>query len=162
MSRSQHQKGHPTEAMIYTFKCPIESCGCRRNVEAPISVGPPRDGQVSCVECGSYMIRDWQADAPMIDTSACRDHDFIPETHRVASNDGFGIGKAKAAKRVDAYRQHIQQRRSELADGNKGSIKQTHAVPADLYHGKIRETGDKNYWQDRKNLDRHKSCKVSP
>jgi hypothetical protein len=141
--------------MIYTFTCPQ---GHANEVQAPISKGPP--SSVTCW-CRLEASRDWQADAPMIDTSACRDHDFIPEQMRVASNDGFGIGKAKAAKKVDAYKQHIQKRRSQLADGNKGSIKQTHAVPAELYHGKIRETGDKNYWQDRKNLDRHKSCKVT-
>lgn len=142
--------------MIYTFKC---SQGHVTERQAPISEGPP--ASVTCW-CRLSAERDWQADAPMIDTSACRDHDFIPETHRVASNDGFGIGKAKAAKRVDAYKQHIAAKREQLRDGNKGSIKQTHAVPADLYHGKIRETGDKAYWQDQKNLDRHKSCKVSP
>lgn len=109
------------------------------------------------------MQRDWKADAPMIDTSSCRDHDHIPETHRVASDRGFGIGKAAAERREAAYKKHIQTRRKEIADGgNRKSFKQTHSIPADLYHGKIRETGDKNYWKDSKNLDRHKSCKVDP
>lgn len=141
--------------MIYTFKCPQ---GHLTERQASISVGPPQS--VMCW-CRLSAERDWQADAPMLDTSACRDHDFIPEPLRVASNDGFGVGKAGAARKVDSFKRHIQQKRQELANGNKGSIKQTHAVPADLYHGKIRETGDKNYWQDKKNLDRHKSCKVS-
>ena len=141
--------------MIYTFKC---QQGHSTEVQASISEGPPKS--LMCW-CRLSAERDWQADAPMLDTSACRDHDFIPETKRVASNDGFGIGKTRAAKKVDTFKRHIEQRRKELADGNQGSIKQTHAVPADLYHGKIRETGDKNYWQDKKNLDRHKSCKVS-
>tara|TARA_R110000803_G_scaffold48198_8_gene100096 strand:- start:1480 stop:1854 length:375 start_codon:yes stop_codon:yes gene_type:complete len=121
--------------------------------------GPPE--MVEC-GCGYAMLRDWQADVPMIDTSSCRDHDFIPEEKRVASNDGMGVGKRGAEKRVRGFKKHIDERRKALADGgNKGNIRHTNSVPADLFHGKIRETGDKNYWNDPSNMAKHKSTKVN-
>lgn len=143
--------------MRYTFTC--DECGRSENVYESISVGPPES--IPCM-CGyADMRRDWKADAPMLDTSSCRDHDFVPHEKRVASNDGFGVGKRGAQRRVDKFQRHIQERRKKLADGgNRGSIKHTHSVPADLYHGKIRETGDRFYWHDPSNLKKHKSCKV--
>jgi hypothetical protein len=104
------------------------------------------------------MERDWQQDAPMLDTSACRDHNDISEGSRVAS--GFDRGSPEQIEHQ--FKQHIDQRRTEIRDagGQRGTFKQTHAVPAHLYHGKIKETKDPNYWQDPKNLSRHKECKV--
>lgn len=105
------------------------------------------------------MERDWQADAPMIDTSACRDHSEVRADKRVRSAWDGG----KSADRVEhEFKKQIEQRRSQIRDagGQRGSIKQTHSVPAHLYHGKIKETGDKNYWSDPKNLNRHTECKV--
>ena len=141
--------------MRYQFKC--GECEAGQELTASISKGPPES--VACC-CGGVATRDWKADAPMIDTSGCRDHDFIPETKRVASNDGFGVGKRGAEKRVKGFKKHIDNRRKELAGGNKGSIRHTNSVPADLFHGKIRETGDKNYWNDPSNMAKHKSTKV--
>ena len=96
----------------------------------------------------------------MLNTSACRDHDDIPVTKRVVRG-GRDLGKAAAAKEEAKFNQHIKQRRAELRDGNRGSIRHTHSVPSDLFHGKIRETGDKQYWDDPKNLKKHKSTEVS-
>lgn len=142
--------------MRYTFTC--EDCGSQETIERSMVEGPPE--MIEC-GCGYGMRRDWQADVPMIDTSSCRDHDFIPPEKRVASNDGFGVGKRGAAKKVEGFRRHISDRRKQLAEGgNQGSIRHTHSVPADLYHGKIRETGDRNYWNDPANMARHKNCKV--
>lgn len=123
-------------------------------IERPMVEGPPE--MIEC-GCGHAMHRDWQADAPMIDTSACRDHDDIPHEKRVARS----TTPRSAAREEARFQQHIQGRRKALADGgNRGSIRHTHSVPADLFHGKIKETGDKNYWQDPANLKRHKSTKV--
>ena len=33
-------------------------------------------------------------------------------------------------------------------------------VPADLYHGKIKETGDRDYWNDPGNLKHHKETEI--
>jgi len=94
----------------------------------------------------------------MLDTSGCRDHSYIPESKRVAS--AFDRG---SPEKIEArFHQHVQNRRTEIRDagGQRGSIKQTHAVPAHLFHGKIRETGDKRYWDDPKNIAKHSDCKV--
>ena len=66
--------------MIYSYK---HSCGWREKVHASIKDGPPP--QVKCV-CGrGDMERDWQADAPMIDTSGCKDHSDVRPDKRVRS-----------------------------------------------------------------------------
>jgi len=103
------------------------------------------------------MERDWLADLPQIDTSGCRDHDDIPPGKRVARS----TSPRSAVKEEALFQRHIEDRRKVLRDGgNRGSFRHTHSVPADLYHGKIRETGDKNYWSDPANLRKHNTCKV--
>jgi len=146
--------------MRYTFKCIGAECDHTEIIVASIKDGPPE--AFECDWCGDAMERDLLADlrTVQIDTSGCRDHDHIPETHRVASNGGFGIGRSAAERRTAAYQRHIQQRRGELRDGNRGSIRQTHSVPTDLYWGKIRQTGDKDYWRDPQNVKKHNSTKV--
>ena len=39
-------------------------------------------------------------------------------------------------------------------------MKKSMQIPAALYHGKIKQTGDRSYWDNPKNRNRHKSCKV--
>lgn len=136
--------------MIYTFKC---DCGERQEWFGSIKSGPPPT--LDC-PCGESMSRDWAADKPYIDASACRDHDDIPEQARVQRSNAPSSPEREERR----FAEHIKQRRAELKDGNKGSFRHTHSVPADLYHGKKRETGDPNYWKDPKNLARHKSCRV--
>lgn len=142
--------------MIYTFRCDC-SQDAWDQFERSIHQGPPQ--LVMCSLCGGQMHRDWQADAPMIDTSGCKDHSEIKAEKRVRSAwDG-----SASPERVEAqFKQHIDVKRKQIRDagGQRGSIKQTHAVPAHLYHGKIKETGDKKYWDDPKNLSRHRDCKV--
>lgn len=142
--------------MIYTFKCDCDP-NAWDQFERSITQGPPP--KVICGLCNGEMRRDWQADAPMIDTSSCRDHSEVGHQHQVRS----GWDGQKSPERVEReFKQQIEGRRREIRDagGQRGSIKQTHAVPAHLYHGKIKETGDKNYWSDPKNLNRHTECKV--
>ncbi|MCP4899948.1 MAG: hypothetical protein GY906_23515 [bacterium] len=141
--------------MRYNFKC--DSCTWKETVIASIHEGAPDPGPECACGMGP-MIRDWKADAPMIDTSGCKDHSDIPMEKRVASR--FDRGTPEQQER--AFNQHVQERRKELADGgNRGTVKQTHAVPTHLFHGKIKETGDPKYWDDPKNLARHSECKVS-
>ncbi len=139
--------------MKYTFKC--DKCGRTDLVTAS---SPPL--LVRC-PCGEPMVHDLMADlrTVTIDTSACRDHDEVPEQHRIAPQDGV---KISPSKREALYQREIQQKRAQLRDGgNRGDLKQTHSIPAELYHGKIKETGDRNYWKDKKNLKRHKSTEVA-
>jgi hypothetical protein len=90
-----------------------------------------------------------------------KDHDNIPEHKRVASS-AAGLGKKGARRLEAAYAEHVEQRRAQLSDGgNTGSIRHDMSIPAELYHGKIKETGDKAYWKDKRNVARHKAWKVS-
>jgi len=141
--------------MIYTFKC---ECGYARACERSIKVGAP--ARVKCTKCGKHMDRDWKADLPMMDTSNCKDHNFIPHDKRVASAFDRG-GEVKMERR---FQESIANRRKEIreAGGQRGSIRQSHQIPAHLFHGKIRETGDRRYWDDPKNLAKHNDCKVDP
>lgn len=144
--------------MIYSFKC---ECGFEREVTGSIQVGPPV--QVNCRDCGMVMQRDWKADAPTLDTSACRDHNFIPHGKRVMPSTVRLPSKSQAWKQEQAYKRDIEKRRAAVrAGGNQGSFKQTMAVPAELYHGKIKETGDRDYWKDSKNVSRHSDFEVKP
>jgi hypothetical protein len=64
---------------------------------------------------------------------------------------------AQAERREELFRKDIALKKEAVArGGNKGLIKMKKSVPADLYHGKIKESGDKDYWNDKKNLNRHK------
>lgn len=140
--------------MIYTFKC---LCGNSDSVSKSISVGPP--SHIVCGICGCRMQRDWQTDAPMIDTSGCKDHSSVAQKHQVRSR----WDRNKRPETVEnEFKKNIEGRRKQIRDagGQRGSIRQTHAVPTHLYHGKIKETGDKNYWSDSKNLAWHKDCEV--
>ncbi len=92
----------------------------------------------------------------IIDTTGCKDHDFIPQDKRVFDSVQTASGERKGKLFTD----HINRKRSELREGNRGDFRQTHSVPADLYHGKIKETGDKEYWSDPANMRRHSSCRV--
>jgi hypothetical protein len=100
----------------------------------------------------------------LIDTSGCRDADEIPVGSRVTENTALGDTKAQGVRKEARYQRAAQQRRRQLVEsGNrKSTFRHTHSVPVELYHGKIKQTGDKNYWKDPKNLNRHKSSEVSP
>ena len=135
--------------MIYPYQC---ECGETREIEASIKVGPP--SAVQCASCKKDMQRIYGC---RIDTSGCRDHDHIPEQHRVQRSSRPRSATAEEAR----FQRHINERRAlARAGGNNVVIRQTHSVPADLYHGKIRETGDRDYWNDPKNLNRHRSTRV--
>lgn len=94
---------------------------------------------------------------PSLNTFDCRDHDDIPPDKRVLDL----TDRRSAQTKEKAFGKHISDRRALVAEvGHGRDYRMSHSVPADLFHGKIRETGDKNYWDDPKNLNRHKSCKV--
>ena len=146
--------------MIYQFICDV--CGFQQDVDSrPFRPPAPPLCQGAALFGDSHdvtaMRRLYSA---QIDTSGCRDHDDIPETSKICPNPN-GLTKRQAENRTRAYSQHLQERRKLLADGgNRGSFRHSHSVPAELYHGKIKQTGDTNYWRDSKNLKRHKSTRV--
>lgn len=146
--------------MIYTFEC---TCGHEKDVTASIKVGPP--AHVTC-KCGARMERQWR----MPQVICAGDPDDIPKQFQtcdfgpgpIGDRHMFGIGEAAAKRKERLYTKAIAKRRTVLRENRdrKSSWRHTHSVPAELYHGKIRETGDRNYWEDRRNLERHTSCKV--
>ncbi|MGB0890692.1 MAG: hypothetical protein ACPGWS_10450, partial [Solirubrobacterales bacterium] len=81
--------------------------------------------------------------------------------HRVAVSQERDLSSSQAASIEKAHSDKIAQTRRDLADGgNRGSQRMTHQIPAALHAAKIKETGDRSYWDDPKNRNRHKSCKV--
>lgn len=134
--------------MIYEYVCD----GCERTFVMdcpPFEPGYPP-------ECRKHGVMRRLFGA-QIDTSGCRDHSFIPEKDRVF--DPHRTVSAEKAERQ--FHERIQQKRKENRDGgNRGLFRQSHSIPADLHHGKIKETGDKHYWEDPKNMSRHTDCEV--
>ena len=135
--------------MIYPFEC--DPCGTKTAIDAR-PFHPPI--HPLCPKCGVSMDRVFGC---AIDTSGCTDHDDIPEHKRVQRQHTPRDTHREEAR----FKKHIDERRKLYAEaGQTPNLRHTHSVPADLFHGKIRETGDKNYWNDPKNLNRHKSTKV--
>lgn len=138
--------------MIADYRC---DCGFSDIVSFGIKQGPPE--MVFCV-CGKQMQRVWKA-PQFICEPADKPADHVPEQFRVSSR----VRPESAAKgrRIErAYQADIEHKR-QIARGNSGDAPQmSHSIPAHLYHGKIRETGDRNYWLDPKNRNKHKSCEI--
>lgn len=139
------------DPVIYEYHCP--ECDLYISFDC-LPFQPPKDPRC---ECGGNPSRVYNA---QVNTAGCKDHDHIPEQKRVADPRGPAT-QASADRKEAAFRKHIESRRSALREaGNRGGFRHTHSVPADLYHGKIRETGDRNYWSDPANLRRHSSTRV--
>jgi hypothetical protein len=140
---------------FYTFKC------SRGHSELLLLQFKEFERPRDCSVCGSTAERDYDADLKTVQVSTVgtRDHNKIPENERV---QGAKSRKAAAAKER-AYGEHVHSRRAQLAaDGNKrSSFRHKMSVPAEIVHGKIKETGDKTYWDDPKNVARHKEWEVS-
>lgn len=137
--------------MIYEFVC--DGCGDIFTVDGPAFTPPVELPQ--CYDHGGFEMR--RLYSAQIDTSGCKDHDFIPETQRVADT----VQPFSGEKKGRIFSERINERRKTYAqDGQRGEIRHTHSVPADLYHGKIKETGDKQYWNDPANMKKHESCRV--
>lgn len=141
-----------TKEMRFNFTCPACDLEDYRETKA---FSPPRN--VKCENCGVLMDRVYGC---QIDTSGCKDHNFVPESSRVVDTD-YNYDKRRGVAKEVAFDRAIKKRRAQLADGgNKGGFKHTHSVPAELYHSKIKETGDKEYWKDPKNMKRHGNTRV--
>lgn len=145
--------------MIYTFEC---ECGRRYEASASIKDGPPN---VGCC-CGRLMQRVWNPPTLLLR----QDPDDVGERNAMIDTStmstalaaaGGGMTKASAIKKEKAYNSYIHERRKIFRNNKQVGGRMTHQVPVELYHAKIKQTGDKNYWKDPANLNRHKNCKVS-
>ncbi len=139
--------------MIYAFQCPK----CLRVEEVDTKPFHPPKAPL-CTWCD---IRTSRIYGCHIDTSGCQDVDDIPHADQVAYGGERNISSGQAAKIEAKHQAHNEKTRRQLADGgNRGSVRLKRQIPAALYHGKIKQTGDKNYWDDSKNRRRHKSTEV--
>jgi hypothetical protein len=139
--------------MIYAFKC--DYCNSYFELDAR-AFHPPK--APLCSECGMQTYRSYGC---YIDTSSCKDPDDVALEHRTSVSRERNLTKAQANAIEKQHSSKIKQTRRDLADGgNRGAQRMTHQIPAALHAAKIKETGDRTYWDDPKNRNRHKSCKV--
>lgn len=139
------------DEMIYNYEC--DGCGAVESIQQSIKFSPPES--LHCWDCDTTMARIWEVPFIHCDT----DPDYVPPESRVSGGDGHS--KAQARKIEDAYQKDIQNKRSERREFGKNKGGQlSRSVPAHLYHGKIKQTGDKNYWKDPANLKKHKSTEI--
>ena len=143
--------GGRQEDMNYSFRCPGKHTF---DVEASIHDGPP--ARPRCGKCGRAGERVWTV--PYIATST--DPDQVAEKFRVTEDTALGTPKAAAIRKEKAYARHVAELRA-AGQRKDAPMRMTHSVPTELFHGKIKESGDKAYWSDPKNLEKHRSCKVS-
>lgn len=143
---------------IYSYIC--DNCEHTEEQYGSIHRVPPWT-QV-CPVCKHHALRrDLLADRTQISTVGCSggsDPDDIPPEYRVTDTPLEGTSAAKGAKMERLYQKDIEAKRRAKRKG--APMEMTNSIPAELYHGKIRQTGDKNYWDDPKNRKRHKSTEV--
>lgn len=138
--------------MIYPFEC----WTCETLIEVDSRPLQPPSAPMCCGRAARRIF------GCAINTASCRDHSDIPEAKRVVRSDLVtGLSTVDSAREERRFAEHIRRRRADLVGKQHGTFRHTHSVPADLYHGKIRETADKRYWDDQKNVRRHKDCEVS-
>lgn len=140
--------------MIYPFAC-YECLGYTSIDARPLH--PPKAPM--CVGCKKPMTRVYGC---YIDTSGCKDHDEVPVGSRVTENTAFGETKVQGDRKEAVYQRELARKRRLVRQAGPGKdFRMTHSIPTELFHGKIKQTGDKDYWKDPKNRNRHKSCEVS-
>lgn len=74
----------------------------------------------------------------------------------------LGIGEVAARAREVAHQENLDGMRKAIKQqgGQRAkSLKLTHSIPAELYYGKIKESGDKEFWSNEKNRDAS-GCKM--
>lgn len=143
--------------MIYDFECSY--CHHVEPVHGSIKHGPPDPWR--CDVCAhGFMERIWTV--PHIVCVSEPDIDDTPVEKRVSFNTAYGDTQEERNARQRAYQRDIEKKRQAVREGGnrKDGLKMTHSVPAELYHERIKVTGDKNYWSDPKNRDRHRSTKI--
>ena len=138
--------------MIYQFTC--YDCSTVADLEAR-AFHPPK---APACDCGEAMDRVYGCN---IDTSACKDPDDVAPESRISVSQERNLTNSQARRIEAQHGKKIEQTRRDLADGgNRGAQRMTHQIPAALHAAKIKETGDRHYWDSEKNRNRHKSCKV--
>jgi hypothetical protein len=142
-----------------TYQCDDPDCGYICERQNSIKVQPP-DGFpcVSELSCMGRMVRVWEAPQFICDR-ADADHNHVPEQYRVS--DRVVPETAAQGRAIErAHKEKLARTRREVAENPGSSFQKEQEIPAHLYHGKIRQTGDRNYWLQKKNRDKHSAFNV--
>lgn len=140
--------------MIFNYECPD---GHVTQINIKFGEIPPASIPCGMCSCSLEASRVWEAPQVICDT----DPDYVPPEFAV-SRGGHAVSASAAAKKEKMYQRGIEQRRAELrGTRNKKGFKQSNSIPPELYYGKVRQSGDKDYWKDPKNLRKHSSTKVT-
>jgi len=135
---------------------PIYTYACERHgsFQLQLSIAACVEPQF-CIACGEQMARDFATDwaTVQVNTAACQDHNFIPEQHRVLPHHGH-VSKQAADRLEAAYAQNLKDQRAAVK--KTGRLRKVKSVPAEAYFGKIKQTGDKHYWESPENQAKHK------
>ena len=139
--------------MFYPYRC--QSCDHEFLLERQMIDAP--DLTQDCPECGGVAGRTWKSlHLVTVGCSGGSDPDKVPEKFRVTQDALHGTTPKQAEKLERAYQEHLD----EMRANKKPYGRITESIPAELFHGKIKETGDKKYWDDPKNRRRHKSVRI--
>jgi len=150
--------GHPEGVMpTYEFEC--DECGYVQEISYSFAEAPPLGTPRGCPSCKGTARRTMSTS---FETIISDDPDNVPPQYRV-SKSPFGMTPAAARRREEAYAADIATKRKkakEARSGRKSGMQLTHSIPPELYHGKIKQTGDRDYWKDASNRNKHKGCKI--
>lgn len=136
----------------HEFAC--SECDRSEEVDATFEQGPPEPWPC---ECGGLFEKVWNQ--VLFSVPGGADPNYISPYDAVSETPLRPVYAAEAKRKERAYAQDLENKRRMARDAGaaRGPMKMTHSVPAHLWHGKIRQTGDKNYWDDPKNRKRHDS-----
>ncbi|MEE8518714.1 MAG: hypothetical protein V3S98_06280 [Dehalococcoidia bacterium] len=143
----------PIERQFSIMEAPPETVLCMTEL-----VDAPDSDCFDATVCGLESARVWEAPEFICDR-ADQDVDHVPEQFRVS--DRVRPETAAEGRRIEkAYQRKLDRTRREVSEAAGSCLAKTHEIPSQLYHGKIRQTGDKSYWLDEKNRNKHKSTRV--
>jgi hypothetical protein len=140
--------------MIFNFQC---ADGHITQIDIKFGEKPPENMPCCKPSCSHRAERVWEA--PHISVAP---DDFTVAASAAVSRNGRAVTKEEAVRKEKAYARDIQKKRQLYKDQkNVKGWKPSHSIPPEAYYGKVRETGDLNYWKDSKNLNRAKQFKVT-
>lgn len=140
----------------YLFRC--SDCKLEFDQVRSIKEGPPPP--YDCPSCVNGTMEHIIL-PPMIHCSGDPDH--VPPEFGIQRLGHTGGTNAAEAARIEAkYQKDIERKRAMKREAGKSkrAFNMTQSIPAPLYYGKIKQTGDSKYWDDPKNRSKHRSTIV--
>ena len=91
-----------------------------------------------------------------------RDASDVPPQHRILPQGWGAVRTPERAREVErAYYDAIVEARKKKTP-HAPLVRKVASIPPELFFGKIRETGDKRYWDDKRNVKNHRECLIRP